>query len=238
MRTRAARTKATNALVAGRYAFDPMNGAGYQTRRAVIKALRAFQRHCATCRTTRSDTCFASLASREPRTGDRLRGGRLPARYPATKKPTSRPISTPPSRPIQVHHPAPGTRHGGNSFRRVPGTRQCAQVTTGTPITLVIENVDQRSKDDADPRQVPSGPLRLHLFVKYGVRDYRGGGRQSARATRAGRAGAARNLAAPESRCPRRAGPYGTKRITLPMELDGTRKNNPFFLSRRPKRVC
>ena len=38
------------------------------------------------------------------------------------------------------------------------------QVTTGTPIMLMIENVDQRSKDYSDDQgQVPARPRRLHL---------------------------------------------------------------------------
>ncbi len=62
--------------------------------------------------------------------------------------------------------------------------RMAQQVTTGTPIALVIENVDQRSKDYADIRDKfrPSHADYTYL-AKYGVRDYRGGGRQSARET-------------------------------------------------------
>jgi chorismate synthase len=62
--------------------------------------------------------------------------------------------------------------------------RMAQQLTTGTPIALVIENVDQRSKDYADIRDKfrPSHADYTYL-AKYGVRDYRGGGRQSARET-------------------------------------------------------
>src|SRR5438067_4550116 len=58
------------------------------------------------------------------------------------------------------------------------------QVTTGTPIALVIENVDQRSKDysDIEDKYRP-GHADYTYDVKYGLRDYRGGGRQSARET-------------------------------------------------------
>ena len=56
--------------------------------------------------------------------------------------------------------------------------------TTGTPIALVIENVDQRSKDYADIRdKFRPGHADYTYEAKYGVRDYRGGGRQSARET-------------------------------------------------------
>src|SRR3982751_4026472 len=59
-----------------------------------------------------------------------------------------------------------------------------AQVTTGTPIGLLIDNVDQRSKDYSDIRdKYRPGHADYTYDVKYGVRDYRGGGRQSARET-------------------------------------------------------
>src|SRR5215210_9255398 len=59
-----------------------------------------------------------------------------------------------------------------------------AQVTTGTPIGLLIENVDQRSKDYSDIRdKYRPGHADYTYDVKYGLRDYRGGGRQSARET-------------------------------------------------------
>src|SRR5918911_3544078 len=60
------------------------------------------------------------------------------------------------------------------------------QVTTGTPVTLVIENVDQRSKDYSDIRdKYRPGHADYTYDVKYGLRDYRGGGRASARETAA-----------------------------------------------------
>lgn len=62
--------------------------------------------------------------------------------------------------------------------------RTNAQVTTGTPICLLIENVDQRSKDYGDIAQsFRPGHADFTYFSKYGVRDYRGGGRSSARET-------------------------------------------------------
>ena len=53
--------------------------------------------------------------------------------------------------------------------------------TTGTSIGLLIENTDQRSKDYSDSRDVPPGNTVLRHQHKYGHRDYRGGGRSSAR---------------------------------------------------------
>ncbi|HEY1632907.1 MAG TPA: chorismate synthase [Rhizomicrobium sp.] len=62
--------------------------------------------------------------------------------------------------------------------------RMKSQVTTGTPIALVIENVDSRSKDYSEIRdKFRPGHADYTYWAKYGVRDYRGGGRQSARET-------------------------------------------------------
>jgi chorismate synthase len=59
-------------------------------------------------------------------------------------------------------------------------------VTTGTPIALVIENVDQRSKDYSEIKdKYRPGHADFTYDIKYGLRDYRGGGRQSARETAA-----------------------------------------------------
>jgi chorismate synthase len=59
-------------------------------------------------------------------------------------------------------------------------------VTTGTPISILIENTDQRSKDYGDiAKQFRPGHADYTYFAKYGVRDYRGGGRSSARETAA-----------------------------------------------------
>lgn len=64
--------------------------------------------------------------------------------------------------------------------------RTGGQVTTGTPIALLIENTDQRSKDYADIRdKYRPGHADYTYDVKYGIRDYRGGGRSSARETAA-----------------------------------------------------
>jgi len=60
------------------------------------------------------------------------------------------------------------------------------QVTTGTPIHLMIENTDQRSKDYSEIAQsYRPGHADYAYDAKYGIRDYRGGGRSSARETAA-----------------------------------------------------
>lgn len=59
-------------------------------------------------------------------------------------------------------------------------------LTTGTPISLLIENVDQRGKDYDDIRDLYRPGHADYVYdAKYGVRDYRGGGRSSARETAA-----------------------------------------------------
>lgn len=56
--------------------------------------------------------------------------------------------------------------------------------TTGTPISFMIENVDQRSKDYSEIRErYRPGHADYTYDAKYGLRDYRGGGRSSARET-------------------------------------------------------
>ena len=58
------------------------------------------------------------------------------------------------------------------------------QVTTGAPISLVIENEDQRSKDYSEIKdKYRPGHADFTYVAKYGIRDYRGGGRSSARET-------------------------------------------------------
>ncbi|GJM09603.1 MAG: chorismate synthase [Lysobacteraceae bacterium] len=57
-------------------------------------------------------------------------------------------------------------------------------VTTGTPISLLIENTDARSRDYSEiARQFRPGHADYTYWHKYGIRDYRGGGRSSARET-------------------------------------------------------
>jgi chorismate synthase len=59
-------------------------------------------------------------------------------------------------------------------------------VTTGTPVQLMIENTDQRSKDYGDiAEKFRPGHADITYWQKYGIRDYRGGGRSSARETAA-----------------------------------------------------
>ena len=56
--------------------------------------------------------------------------------------------------------------------------------TTGTPVSLIIKNTDQRSKDYGEiAKQYRPGHADFTYDAKYGHRDYRGGGRSSARET-------------------------------------------------------
>ncbi|MDF1856053.1 chorismate synthase [Pseudooceanicola sp.] len=76
--------------------------------------------------------------------------------------------------------------------------------TTGTPVQLMIRNTDQRSKDYGEiAEKFRPGHADITYWQKYGIRDYRGGGRSSARETAArvaagGLARAALELLAPE----------------------------------------
>lgn len=66
------------------------------------------------------------------------------------------------------------------------------QVTTGTPIALEIQNTDQRSKDYGEiAARYRPGHADFTYDAKYGIRDYRGGGRSSARETASRVAGGA-----------------------------------------------
>jgi chorismate synthase len=63
-------------------------------------------------------------------------------------------------------------------------SRMAKQVTTGTPIAVMIENVDQRSKDYSEIQdKFRPGHADYAYEAKYGIRDPRGGGRSSARET-------------------------------------------------------
>jgi chorismate synthase len=104
-------------------------------------------------------------------------------------------------------------------------------VTTGAPILLQIENTDQRSKDYSDIRdKYRPGHADFTYDAKYGVRDYRGGGRSSARET-ASRvaAGAVARLVVPQVNirgCMVQMGPHKIDRQNWDdAEID----NNPFF---------
>ena len=56
--------------------------------------------------------------------------------------------------------------------------------TTGTPISMIIYNKDMRSRDyETIKNKFRPGHADFTYFKKYGIRDYRGGGRQSARET-------------------------------------------------------
>ena len=66
----------------------------------------------------------------------------------------------------------------------MPHPESGVQVTTGAPIGLLIDNVDQRSKDYSDIKdKFRPGHADFTYEAKYGLRDYRGGGRSSARET-------------------------------------------------------
>ena len=101
--------------------------------------------------------------------------------------------------------------------------------TTGTPISLMIENVDQRSKDYSEvAKAYRPGHADFAYDAKYGFRDYRGGGRSSARETAARvAAGAVARAVLPEVRIRAWVSEVGGDAITRfdADEID----RNPFF---------
>ncbi len=105
-------------------------------------------------------------------------------------------------------------------------------VTTGTPIALHIDNVDQRSKDyGAVAQTYRPGHADLAYELKYGVRDPRGGGRSSARETacRVAAGAVARLILGPEVRIRGalvQIGPHAINRSAWDWDQVG---QNPFF---------
>ena len=84
----------------------------------------------------------------------------------------------------------PGTSKYTTQRREADAVRILSGVfegrTTGTPVQLMIENTDQRSKDYGDIADTfRPGHADITYWQKYGIRDYRGGGRSSARETAA-----------------------------------------------------
>ncbi|WP_019515673.1 chorismate synthase [Sphingomonas sp. Mn802worker] len=103
--------------------------------------------------------------------------------------------------------------------------------TTGTPISLMIENVDQRSKDYSEVAQAyRPGHADYAYDAKYGFRDYRGGGRSSARET-ASRvaAGAVARLVVPQVRIRAWVEAIGGDAIDPARFDDAQIDANPFF---------
>jgi chorismate synthase len=103
--------------------------------------------------------------------------------------------------------------------------------TTGTPISLMIENVDQRSKDYSDvAKAYRPGHADYAYDAKYGFRDFRGGGRSSARETAARvAAGAVARLVVPQVRVRAWVEAIGGDAIDPANFDDAQIDQNPFF---------
>ncbi|MGB0907238.1 MAG: chorismate synthase [Maricaulaceae bacterium] len=104
--------------------------------------------------------------------------------------------------------------------------------TTGTPISLFIENTDQRSKDYSEIKtRYRPGHADMTYDAKYGIRDYRGGGRSSARetATRVGAGAIARKVLGDDITIQGAVVAIGDRKID-PANADwSTRRDNPFW---------
>ncbi|HEX6999787.1 MAG TPA: chorismate synthase [Gammaproteobacteria bacterium] len=112
-------------------------------------------------------------------------------------------------------------------------------VTTGTPIGLLVENVDQRSRDYTKIKDTfRPGHADYTYLQKYGIRDYRGGGRSSARETvmRVAAGAIARKYLAERVGIRIRGYLAGMGPFVLePRDLDAV-NDNPFFCA-EPERV-
>jgi chorismate synthase len=105
-------------------------------------------------------------------------------------------------------------------------------MTTGTPISLMIENVDQRSKDYGDIKDTfRPGHADYAYMAKYGIRDYRGGGRSSARetATRVAAGAVARKVLGDGVRIRGALIQIGGMKIDRSRWDDSAIDDNPFF---------
>jgi len=108
--------------------------------------------------------------------------------------------------------------------------------TTGTPIALLIENTDQRSKDYGDIKdKFRPGHADFTYDAKYGARDYRGGGRSSARETAVRVAAGAVARRVLEDKISKRVQIRGALVQMGPIDIDYRRwawtqiNKNPFF---------
>lgn len=103
--------------------------------------------------------------------------------------------------------------------------------TTGTPVSLMIENTDQRSKDYGEIAQAyRPGHADYAYDAKYGLRDYRGGGRSSARETAARvAAGAVARLIIPDVKISAYVTEIGGSPIDRANFEEREIERNPFF---------
>jgi len=118
-------------------------------------------------------------------------------------------------------------RHEPDQVRILSGTFEGR--TTGSPISLIIDNVDQRSKD-YEPGAYRPGHADYVYDAKYGLRDWRGGGRSSARETAARvAAGAVARLVIPEVAIRAYVVELGGDAIDRAEFDDARIDTNPFF---------
>ncbi|AVX05194.1 chorismate synthase [Maritalea myrionectae] len=157
------------------------------------------------------DGCPAGLAISEPMIQEKL----------DRRKPGQSKYTTQRREPDQVK-----ILSGTFEDERTDGLR-----TTGTPISLMIENTDQRSKDYGDIRdKFRPGHADFTYEQKYGIRDYRGGGRSSARETAARvAAGAVAQLVVPDIKIRASLVQVGPHKIDYDRFDWDEVNNNPFF---------
>ena len=104
--------------------------------------------------------------------------------------------------------------------------------STGTPISMIIKNTDQRSKDYSEIKnKFRPSHADFTYFKKYGIRDYRGGGRSSARETamRVAAGGIARLILGKKISIKGAVIQIGKKKINLKRWKNSFIDQNPFF---------
>jgi len=137
-------------------------------------------------------------------------------------------------RPGSSRHVSP--RQELDQVRILSGTfsddRTDGPITTGAPISLMIENIDARSKDYSEIRDKwRPGHADYTYDAKYGVRDYRGGGRSSARETaaRVAAGAVARQILGPGIQVRAALAQLGDLAVDRSSWDWGAVANNPFF---------
>ncbi len=114
----------------------------------------------------------------ESRPGARLRRGRLSAGTGAQRGGSASRCRPPAAGHLAIHQPAPRARYGAHPVRRIRGQdHRHADRPSGRERRSALARLRE------DQGSISSRTRGLHLHQKYGFRDYRGGGRSSARET-------------------------------------------------------
>ncbi len=197
------------------------------------------------CRATASASCSASPPGARA-TGRRSAASSTAAAAPAAGRGRHPALARPPpARPVALHHPAAGAGPGADPVRRVRGAdHRHADRAADRQRGRALEGLLRRSRTSSAPA-TPTTPIRR----KYGIRDYRGGGRSSARETamRVAAGAVARKVLGEGVAHPRRTGADRPARRSIAPAGTGTRSSATRSgaptrrrprLGRVPRRAC